>query len=288
MAIEYKRWSRLGLSAALAGTVMLSACGDGEAGEAGEGEYNETVAKDVIMVDELDADSGETSVIPPLPEGGEGEGGVLIDEARTDPVIFVSSLAITEAHIIAARDAYAQGETDAAAEMFAHPVSEVLFDMEEILVAQGVTLFDEKLTAASIAAQQGESVEQISDRTDDIIASLREAATHAPEDGTPASLVWAGVAADQIQRAAHMYTLASEDPAYEPYLDGYGFLKAAEAAYLLSKDELVSVNADAAEAIEAAIAKIEVAYPTAKRPETLPGKPSELTAASSNVALSLD
>ena len=67
--------------------------------------------------------------------GGEGEGGVAVADAFTSPVIYNSALAIAAAHVYAARDAHAAGQHEAAAEMFAHPVSEVLLDMEPVFEA---------------------------------------------------------------------------------------------------------------------------------------------------------
>lgn len=298
MSMKHKRWTHIGLSAAMVGTAFLAGCGEGgESGEAGEGGEH-AVTESAELGGEGEGTStalggegegeGEGSSSPAgLSEGGEGEGGVAIDAAASDPVVFVSALAITEAHIVAARDAAAEGETDAAAEMFAHPVSEVLFDMEDILVAQGVTLFDDKLIAASQAVLAGESNDEIAARTDEIIAALRAAATHAPDNGTSAAMVNAGVAADQIKRAAHMYTVAGESDEYEPYLDGYGFVKAAEAHFALSKSDIEAANADAASAIQSALVELSAAYPTATRPAELPGDASKLTAASSNIALAL-
>lgn len=289
MSMKHKRWTHIGLSAAMVGTAFLAGCGEGgETGEAGEAGDHAATESTALGGEGEGEGEGEASTAPAgLPEGGEGEGGVAIDAAASDPVVFVSALAITEAHIVAARDAAAEGETDAAAEMFAHPVSEVLFDMEDILVAQGVTLFDDKLMAASQAVLAGESSDEIAARTDEIIAALREAATHAPDNGTSAAMVNAGVAADQIKRAAHMYSVAGESDEYEPYLDGYGFVKAAEAHFALSKGDIEATNADAASAIESALEQLVVAYPTATRPAELPGDASKLTAASSNIALAL-
>ncbi|MEL6687015.1 MAG: hypothetical protein AAFP97_05285 [Pseudomonadota bacterium] len=98
-------------------------------------------------------------VAAPAREGGEGEGGVSIDQAVTDPIVFLSALAITEAHIIAARDAHAAGKKNAAAEMFAHRVSEVLADIEPIFQARGVDEFNDLLLNASSAIFEGETSE---------------------------------------------------------------------------------------------------------------------------------
>mgnify|MGYP001202969824 CR=1 FL=1 len=295
MKTETKRWTHLGLTAALAGTTFLTACGgEGEVGEAGgtaSPEINQSMAGEGEGEGAAYAGEGEgegEGTAAPAPEGqGEGEGGVLIDQAGTDPVVFRSALAITEAHIVAARDAYKIGEKQAAAEMFAHPVSEVLFDVGPYLRDAGVESFDDMLSEASNAVFEGETEEQIDQRTADIIAVLREAAQKAPDDGSSEARIQAGVAADQIDRAATMYGLAGESDAYEPYLDGYGFVIAARAAYEQEEAAIKEELPDTAAAIEQALQLLEEAYPTVERPETLEKNPASLTAAASGVLLTL-
>tara|TARA_Y100000052_G_C2955549_1_gene89844 strand:+ start:11099 stop:11971 length:873 start_codon:yes stop_codon:yes gene_type:complete len=282
------RITRLGLTAALAGTTLLTACGGEGEGE-GEGEGNIASINDTYTGEGEGEGEGEgaaeSTVVPS--GGGEGEGGVEIEKAATDPVVFRAALAITEAHIVAARDAYAVGEKQAAAEMFAHPVSEVLLDVGPYLRAQGVEEFDAMLTAAADAVFDGETEEQINARTEDIIATLREAAKKAPDDGSSEARIQAGVAADQIDRAAVMYGISGESDAYEPYLDGYGFMIAAEAAYEQEKAAINSELPEAAASIEAALELMKSAYPTVERPETLDKNPAALTAASSAILLAL-
>lgn len=280
---ETKRWSHLGLGAALAGATLLTACGQDKKAET---PAVEAASPPAASSDEVQAETDAVTTLA-TSEGGEGEGGVATDRAGTDPVVFRSALAITEAHIIAARDAYIAGETQAAGEMFAHPVSEVLFDVGPYLEQQGVENFDQMLIDASGAVFEGETVDQISTRTDAIITTLRAAAQKAPDDGSSEARIQAGVAADQIDRAATMYGIAGTSDDYEPYLDGYGFYHAAMAAYELRKDEIKSELPDAAAAIETAFGQLAIAYPGVERPETLPGNPAALTATASAVILSL-
>lgn len=191
MSSALKRWTGLGLSAALVGGT-LAACGNPEPTA---GETETAISAPVPPI--------ETSE-PAAAEAGEGEGGVVFAQATTDPVIFLSILAITEAHIIAARDAHALGETDAAAEMFAHPVSEVLFESQSVFEQLGVTDFSDLLTETSAAILAGETPEQINVRADAIIAELRAAAEKVPPSDASAAHIAAGVAVDQIERAADM------------------------------------------------------------------------------------
>lgn len=286
MKTESKRWTHLGLSAAIAGSAFLAACG-----ETG-GEHWTTAPAGQHSSDAGEGEGEGAPVTSQAPtvvqsDGGEGEGGVAIEKAGTDPVVFRAALAITEAHIIAARDAYIEGETQAAGEMFAHPVSEVLFDIGPYLEQQGVTPFDQMLLDASAAVFDGETTDEISARTDAIIQKLRAAARKAPDDDTGEAAIQAGVASDQIDRAAVMYGIAGESDEYEPYLDGYGFYHAAKAAYEMRKPAIQRNLPETAAAIETALTALEQAYPTVLRPEELPGNPHQLSALSSAVILTL-
>ena len=283
MTTSLKRWTQLGLGVALAGSTLV-ACGNPNASTT---EAETELTADTPPIVETAGGEGEGVDGEGEGAGGEGEGGVAIAQAATDPVIYLSALAITEAHIIAARDAHALGEIDAAAEMFAHPVSEVLFDMQPVFEQLGVIDFSDQLTETSTAIFAGETPEQIGERADGIIEALRSAATRAPSTDASAASVAAGVAVDQIERAADMYRIALESGAYEPYLDGYGFYKAGEAVFLANAEAISEEDQSAASAIKDAIAKLEDAYPTAVKPEALEADLSTLTVAASNAVLAV-
>lgn len=277
MATTLKRWTQLGLGAALvSGT--LAACGSPE---------QLTEQPDAEIADTAETAAPTETPEPAATQAGEGEGGVVFAQATSDPVIFLSILAITEAHIIAARDAHALGENEAAAEMFAHPVSEVLFESQSVFQQLGVQDFSDVLTDTSAAIFAGETPEQINARADEIITALRTAAEKAPASDASDASIAAGVAVDQIERAADMYRIALESDAYEPYLDGYGFFKAGEAVYLDSADAIASEDQAAATAIQEAIAKLEAAYPSAVRPETLGADLATVTVAASNAIIAV-
>jgi hypothetical protein len=216
---------------------------------------------------------------------GEGEGGVAIEAALTDPVVYNIALAVAEAHVLAARDAYRDGETQAAGEMFAHPVSEVLFDMEPVFEARGVTDFTDQFLEASAAVFAGESVEDINARTASIVATLRAVSGKAPDDGSTPAAITTGVVADMIDRATKMYRLATESEYYEPYLDGYGFYTAAKNQFEATEAAIRAENPDAAEAIRGALSLLGEAYPAAARPDPLDADVSALTVAASEVFL---
>ncbi|MEL6692705.1 MAG: hypothetical protein AAFQ12_06650 [Pseudomonadota bacterium] len=274
MTNTLKRWSQLGLGVALASGTLAACTPQEDVAETSETEI--ATATSPIETEE-----------PTASEAGEGEGGVVFSQAVGDPVVFLSILAITEAHIIAARDAHALGENAAAAEMFAHPVSEVLFESQDVFTQLGVADFSDKLTETSAAVLAGETPEQINARADDIIADLRAASEKSPTSDASLASVAAGVAVDQIERAADMYRIALESDAYEPYLDGYGFLKAGEAVFLESADAIEAEDKQAASAIRNAIAKLGDAYPSAVRPETLDADLASVTVAASNAIIAV-
>ncbi|AWW74053.1 hypothetical protein CD351_06380 [Erythrobacter sp. KY5] len=221
-------------------------------------------------------------------EGGEsGEGGVDFASASTDPVEYGSALAVAEAHAIAARDAFAIGRTDEAAEMFAHPVSEVLLNMDPVFSELGVDDFKPLFSDASAAVLNGESEAQINERFNAIVSALRAAAGKAPDDGTSDAMVEAGVVADQIDRAISMYRQAASDGIYPPYLDGYGFYKAAEVIFAASDSEIKQADADLHARLTAALALLAKAYPGAEMPPKLDADQSALTASGSAFLLAL-
>jgi hypothetical protein len=281
MDIKIKRWTHLGLGAALMTTTALASCGEPAAkDEPATSEQPAAGAPSQADVEaKLDEVNGAAS------SSGEGEGGVAIEAALTDPVVYNIALTVAEAHVLAARDAYRDGEAQAAGEMFAHPVSEVLFDMEPVFEARGVSDFTDQFLEASAAVLAGASVDDINARTATIIATLRTVAGNAPDDGSSPASITTGVVADMIDRATKMYRLAMESEFYEPYLDGYGFYTAAKHQFEEAEVAIEAENPDAAEAIRGALTLLGEAYPTAARPDPLDADVSALTVAASEVFL---
>ncbi|MEL7190733.1 MAG: hypothetical protein AAGK17_14370, partial [Pseudomonadota bacterium] len=280
MKVTTKTWTTLGLATALASAGLAGCAGEAGGGEGGEaaqtGEAGESGESG-------EGEGGEGAG----GEGGEGEGGVAVGAAGTDPVVYGSALAIAEAHVIAARDAHKAGNTEAAAEMFGHPVSEVLADLGPVFTDLGVEDMAPLFNGASKAVLDGEDTAAIEKRAGDIIAALRAAGTKAPDNGTSAAMVSAGIAADQIERAATMYGEAVEGKIYGPYLDGYGFYQSAKAAFDGSADAIKAEDADIASKIEAALDVLGKAYPGATLPENLDANQGELQGASSAVMLAI-
>lgn len=277
-----KLWTQLGLGTALAGG-LLAACG-GEAG--GEGVTGEAGAAPdtAATAGEGEAGAGGEGA-GGEGAGGEGEGGVAVGDAATDPVAYGIALAVAEAHVVAARDAYAAGEKAAAAEMFAHPVSEVLLEMDPVFAKRGVADFKPLFTAASDAALAGKPAAEVNKAYDAIIAALRGAAGKAPASDASAAKVATAVIADQIERASAMYRQLPKNAAYEPYLDGYGFARTAQSSFATSGASIKATNPDAHARITEALATLGQAYPGAKRPAKLPVEPGAVSGASAKVML---
>lgn len=264
----FKRWTALGVGAAL-----IAGCSE-------QGQPAAPAADPATPAST--AGEGEGG------EGGEsGEGGVDVAAAATDPVVFLSALALVEAHVRAAEAAAIAGERQAAAEMFAHPVSEVLVDIAPAFQILGVPSLDDRLIAASGAAAGGADEATVRRHTREILEALGAAEARAPQGGAANPDVAARVISDLIDRAALQYATARGSEAYESYLDGYGFRLTAEA---WTEEEGAAVRRalpQAATAIDAALARVVAAYPQATRPETLSADPGALLAASSAVKLAL-
>lgn len=277
-----KIWTQLGLGTALAGG-LLAACSGGEAGGEAGGEGAKAAPEAAATAGEGEGGSGEGES-GAAGAGGEGEGGVAVADAARNPVAYGIALAVAEAHVAAAKDAYAAGKKDAAAEMFAHPVSEVLVDMDPAFATLGVADMKPLFSAASDAALAGKSVAEVNAAHDKIIAGLRAAAQKAPAGSTPAK-VSTGVIADMIERSSAMYRRLAKDKGYEPYLDGYGFARVAASQFAVSGAAIKAANPEAHARIAEAVTLLAKAYPTAARPAKLPVEAGALSGASAKVML---
>lgn len=279
-----KLWTQLGLGTALAGG-LLAACGGEAGGEGASGEAGAATSAATAGEGEGGAGEGESGAAVATPSGGEGEGGVATADAAKDPVAYGIALAVAEAHVTAARDAYAAGKKEAAGEMFAHPVSEVLLDMDPAFAALGVKDMKPLFTAASDAALAGKPAAEVNKAYDAIIAALRAAAGKAPKSDASAARVSALVIADMIERSATMYRQLPKNAEYEPYLDGYGFSRVAMSAFATSGAGIKAENPALYASMTEALALLKQAYPGAARPAKLPAEPGALSGASAKVML---
>lgn len=285
MNSTFKLWTQLGLGTALAGG-LLAACSGSEAGGEAGGEGAQSAPEAAATTGEGEGGTGEgEGGASATSAGGEGEGGVAVADAATDPVAYGIALAVAEAHVVAARDAYAAGNKEAAAEMFAHPVSEVLIDMDPAFTKLGVADMKPLFTDASVAASGGKSVAEVNKAYDKIIAALRGAAQKAPKGAASPAKVATGVIADQLERSSAMYRRIAKETSYEPYLDGYGFSRVAAGTFAASGAAIKAENPAAHARISEALALLAKAYPGAARPAKLPGDAGALSGASAKVML---
>ena len=94
---------------------------------------------------------------------------------------------------------------------------------------------------------------------------------------------------DLIERAALQYeVLASQPDAHEPYLDGYGFARAAQRYAGNHLEQIAEGDPDLALQLGRAIAAITAAFPTATRPATLSGDSQSLLALAANARAGAD
>ncbi len=292
MTIAHRRWTHLGLATALLGTTALGACsqaGDADTpAETARANPDPTAStRSASHMSGPGMAPGEGGEIGEAGEGEHGEGGVDPASAARDPAQFAIAMAVIEAHVRAAMDAAAIGEAEAAGEMFAHPVSEILIDLEPVLPQYGVDPMEDLLLDASGAALDGAPADEIRARADDLILRLRAARASAAEAGDDPARQAVRVIADQIDRATAQYRAANGSGAYGPYLDGYGFYRTAQAVLAETEADLAADDADLVAAITEALAQLGTAYPSAGMPDRLAADPATLTAANSEVQLLL-
>ncbi len=186
-------------------------------------------------------------------EGGEGgEGGINLETVGSDPAEYAIALQVIAAHYDAGLAAYAGGEREAGAQMFAHGLSEVYSVMDELFKRLGVTSLGPSLEAAVATAADNKPLAEVRRRVDDVRIALQDAARRGPQADTPKRLQ-AYLVGELIERAAAQYAVTLKDKTLEPYLDGLGFAIAArrEAAAVLPS--LRKADKRAAAALENAL-----------------------------------
>lgn len=216
-------------------------------------------------------------------EGGEGgEGGIEVASAAEDPGAFLIALDVIAAHFHAGLAALEAGKRMEGGEMFAHPIAEVYADMEDVFAAQGIEPFADLMAEASDLALSGQDLPLVDEKVHQVLEHLEKAEAKAP--GQPAAIGPQAMAVlDLYERSAKQYLLASEDAAIGPYLDGFGFYRAA--AERGENGLAPFLSARQRKAMEEAFAILKQAYPGAARPEKLPVSPGLVIAASSKLQL---
>lgn len=220
-------------------------------------------------------------------EGGEGgEGGINLETVGDDPAEYAIALQVIAAHYDAGLAAYAGGEREAGAQMFAHGLSEIYAVMEELFKKLGVATLGPTLEAAVADAADKKPLKDIRRRVDNVRAALQDAGRRGPQDANPAG-TRAYVVGELIERAAAQYSVALKDKTLEPYLDGLGFAIAVrrEAAPVLASLRTTDKRAEAT--LRDALKAVQRAYPGIKRPANGAVSEAELLVAASRARLAV-
>lgn len=220
-------------------------------------------------------------------EGGEGgEGGINLETVADDPAEYAMALQVIAAHYDAGLAAYAGGEREAGAQLFAHGLSEIYAVMDELFKKFGATTLGKSLEAAAAAAADNKPLPEVRRHVEAVRAALQDALRRGPQPESPKRMQ-AFLVGELLDRAATQYSVALKDPTLEPFLDGLGFVLAAkrEAAPVLAS--LRKSDPRAAAALETTLKLAQRAYPGVKRPTRNVVPESELLVAASRARLAV-
>ncbi|WP_198343742.1 hypothetical protein [Pseudorhodoplanes sinuspersici] len=225
-------------------------------------------------------------------EGGEGggeggEAGINVESAAKDPVEYGVALQVIAAHYHAGLAAYEGKEQEAGAQMFAHGLSEVYFEMEDVFKKLGVTDLGQKLEATVSAANEKKPAADIKRRVNAVLAALAAAEKVAPKSSASAQAVKAHVAAELIDRAAAQFSVVQKDSNLEAYLDGLGFAMAARDQARTVLPWLHKLDGKKEKAFRQALALTEQAFPGIKRPGKSKVTEADLLSAASAAKLAV-
>jgi hypothetical protein len=223
-------------------------------------------------------------------EGGEGgqagtggEAGINVGAASRDPVEYGIALQVIAAHYYAGLAAYEGKETDAGAQMFAHGMSEVYVEMEDVFKRRGAKSLGPALEAAVAAAVAKKPAADVRKRVNAVMKALAAAEKVGPKASGAREAVKAKVVADMLNRAAAQYKVSLSDKTLEPYLDGLGFAVAARTEAAKIASWLRKKDRKKAQAVSEAVKLASRAYPGINRPKTQPVEPGDFLAAASTV-----
>lgn len=229
---------------------------------------------DATTVPPLAAPLGEARA--DVAEGGElgegGETGIDPERARHDALAFLTALAVIEAHYAAGLAAYEGGLQDAAAQLFAHPIAEILVELEPVLAERGAPDLGPAMERAAILAGQGAAIDAVRAAAADVRSTLEEAARRAPETSLSATALQARLVAELLQRTARQYYRFDRvHPDLEGWLDALGFFLVARARAERAQSAIAMHDPEVGSAIRRAIARIEPIFAGIEPPsERLP------------------
>ncbi len=215
-------------------------------------------------------------------EGGEGgEGKIDPAAVDSDPIDYGVALQVIAAHYHAGMLAYEHGQQEAGTQMFAHGLSEVYVELEDIFKKRGVTGLGERLNAALDAANAKKSPREVRKRVAAVLASVSAAEKNAPKSKKSAMAVKAEVMAEMLERSAQQYRVAAGGTDFESYLDGLGFSRAAQAEAKTVMPWVRKNARKAAPGLERALKFSAQAYPGIQRPKGRPVDGDKYLAAAS-------
>jgi hypothetical protein len=221
-------------------------------------------------------------------EAGEGgEAGINVEAAAKDPVEYGVALQVIAAHYHAGFAAYEGDEKEAGAQMFAHGLSEVYVEMEEVFKRLGVKDLGKMLEAAVEAANEKKPVPEVRRRVNAVYAALKAAEKKAPKSSLPVQAVKAQVVAEMIERAAAQYAVVQKDQNLEAYLDGLGFAIAARSQAKDVLPWLRKKDGQKEKTLTKALTLATEAFPGVKRPVSPKVPVSDLLAAASGAKLAV-
>lgn len=222
-------------------------------------------------------------------QGGEGgEGGVDFEKAALDPAVFLIALDVIRAHYLCGRDAYLEGNKEAGAQMFAHPIGEVYVGLAPVVAKLGIADFEGKMQDAVGLASAGGDVKAVAAAVNDVLAALDAAGAKAPRSQDSKVRIEAQVLGEILNRAALQYSSAQAPDATEARLDGYGFYKAAAARAPVAMPMIAAQSPEAAQLVQAALDGLARAFPSATGPAPAnPPEPGVVLAAISKAGLAL-
>lgn len=212
-------------------------------------------------------------------EGGElGEGGETgIDPAlaRHDARAFLTALAVIEAHYAAGLAAYEKGLQEAAAQLFAHPIAEILVDLEPVLAERGAPDLGPAMERAATLVAEGAPVDAVRTAAREVQSALEQAARSTPQTTLSPAALQARLVADLLQRTARQYYRFDRvHPDLEGWLDTLGFFLVARARAEQAEPTIAAHDPEVGAAIRRAITRMEAVFagiepPTERAPVAL-------------------
>lgn len=269
METKIKRWSGLGLSAAIIGSAALAGCSSEEStGEKGEG-AEQPVAEQTVGMSQHGHGHGEAGESGESGEGEGGEGGHAMDALAIE-----KRLAFMTGHVKAGIGLYRAGEPAMAAPHLLHPVSET--HQSERAGLDGLGFDASIFETVSAALDAGKPAAEVEPQLKAAEANLEAVAAKAGGDTADIIKYLMGVIVEE-------YTIAITDGKVSDageYQDAWGFAHVA-------KNRAAALPDGTREAVVAELDTLIALWPAAPIPPVDPAPVAQVVAQTSNVLLKL-